>query len=103
MRIQYDKYSNRTLLKFLRETEILLDDFICHKSAEIKNKLFDDDGIPYMILHHHSGLLQPCDVGIDKSLKDRLQKFASQWRRNKHTVLTPREKMLAPKRFDVLK
>ena len=56
----------------------------------------------YMVSPHYTGLLQPCDVGINKSLKDRLKNAASQWRQNEHDVLTPGDKLPTPKRFDVL-
>ena len=65
------------------ESGLLLDDFICQESQVLKNKLETDDSLLYFIPPHYTGLLQPCDVGINKSLKDRLKKKASQWRRSK--------------------
>ena len=32
-----------------------------------------DNSLIYLILPHYTGLLQPCEVGINKSLKDRLR------------------------------
>ena len=102
MRIWFEKIFKPHVETAPGETGILLNDFICHKSAEIKNKLSDDDAMLYMVPPHYIGLLQPCDVGINKSLKDRLKKAASQWRQNKHDELAPGDKLPAPKRFDVL-
>ena len=56
------------------ESGLILDDFICHKSQVLKNKLEIDDFLLYLIPSHYTGLLQPCDVEINKSLKDRLKK-----------------------------
>ena len=55
-----------------------------------------------MIRPHYTALLQPCDVGIKKSLKDRLKKCGSNWRREKHGVYSPGSMIPAPTRIDVL-
>ena len=77
MRICYDSVFKPYITQHNGEAGLLLDDFICHKSDALKNALKDDDTHLYMIPPHYTGLLQPCDVGINKSLKDRLQKAAS--------------------------
>ncbi len=56
----------------------------------------------YMVPSHYIGLLQPCHVGINKSLKDKLKKSASEWRRNENTGLGRGEKSPAPQRIDAL-
>ncbi len=75
--------------------------FVCHKSQDLKNKLESDDSQLYMIPPHYTGLFQPCDVGINKSLEDRLKHAASVWRCHRHTELTPGEKLKGPKRLDI--
>ena len=56
----------------------------------------------YMIPPHYTGILQPCDIGINKSLKRRLKKEAANWRRKQHASLSAGDTNLAPKRKDVL-
>ena len=75
---------------------------MCHKSQELKKSLQDVYSDLYLVPPHYTGLLQPCDVEINKSLKDRLKKKASDWRRNKHTEIAVGDKLPAPKRADVL-
>ncbi len=68
----------------------------------MKDKLQADDSLLYLIPSHYTGLWQPCDVGINKSLKKRLKKCASKWRRNKRSTLNSGEKLPAPGRIDIL-
>ena len=102
MRIWYEKIFKPYVDTAPGETGILLDDFICRKYAEIKSKLTDNYAMLYIIQNHYTNILQPSDVGINKSLKDRLKKASSQGRQNRHDVLTPGVKLPAPKCFDVL-
>ena len=69
------------------DSGLLLDDFICHKSQVLKNKLETDDSLLYFIPPHYTRLLQPCDVRINKFLKDRFKKKVSQLRRIKRASL----------------
>ena len=47
------------------------------KERRTENALRDDDTRFHIIPTHYTGLLQPCDVGINKSLKDQLKEAAS--------------------------
>ena len=47
----------------------------------------EDKSNRYMIPPHYKGLLQPCDVGIIKPLKDRLKKAAANWKREQQKLL----------------
>ena len=102
MRIWYDKFYKPYIGTVTSTSGLLLDDFVCHKSGELTQRLNSDNSLLYMIPPHYTGLLQPCDVGINKSLKDQMKKAASTWRRNRHRVLAPGDKLPAPKRSDVL-
>ena len=81
---------------------LLLEGFTCHKSDTLQSQMDDDNPLLYMIPPHYTGLLQPCDVGINKSLKDRLKEAASDWRRDKHSFLGPGRKLPSPNRKDIL-
>ncbi len=56
---------------------ILRYNFISYKSQESQGNMDAEDSILYMIPRHYTELLQPCDVVIKKSQKDRLKKAAS--------------------------
>ncbi len=75
-RIWYDEVYKPYIAAKDGGSGLLLDEFVWHKSQELKDKMETDDFILYIILPHYTGLLQPCDVGINKSLKDRLKKSA---------------------------
>ena len=52
---------------------LLLDDFKCYNSPESLQAMENDNAHRYMIPSYYTGLLQPCDVGINKPLKDSLK------------------------------
>ena len=81
---------------------LLLDDFKCHRSPELLQAMEDDNAHGYMIPTHYTGMLQPCDVGINKPLKDRLKQKFSDWRSEKHTELRSGELMPSPSRKDMV-
>ena len=56
-----------------------LDDFVCRKSNDLIDRLRSDNCLLQYIPPHYTSLLQPCDVGINKPLKDRLKESASDW------------------------
>ena len=62
-------------------TSLLLDHFRSHHSENFTSLLEESKVRSYKIPLHYTSLLQPCNVGIIKSLKDRLKKCASNWRR----------------------
>ena len=81
---------------------MLLDDFKCHRSPEFQAKMDKANADRYMIPPHYTGLLQPCDVGINKPLKDRLKEKVSDWRREKHENLRPEQLLPSPTRKDIV-
>ena len=56
------------------ELGLILDDYICHKDAELMESMKQDNTICILIPPHYTAVLQPCDVGINKSLKDLLKR-----------------------------
>ena len=81
---------------------LLLDHFKCHRSAEFIETIRADNAHPYMIPPHYTGILQPCDVGVNKPLKDRLKKKVSNWRSEKHASFEPGQLMPTPTRKEIL-
>ncbi len=61
----------------------------------------DNNAILYMIPLYYTGFLQPFDVGINKSLKDRFKKVASDWRRDQYTLLEPGKKLPSSEKKDI--
>ena len=57
-----------------------------------------DNAHRYMIPPHYTGILQTCNVGINKPLKDRLKKKVSNWRSEKFSSLRPGELLPSPSR-----
>lgn len=53
-----------------------------------------------MITPHYTSLIQPCDSGINKPLKDRLKHLAGRQRLEKHRTIILGDKLLSPKRAD---
>ena len=101
MSIWYNKVYKPHIANYDGHSGLLLDDFKCHKGDELRSAMHDDNAMRFMISPHYTGVLQPCDVGINKSLKDRLKKAASDWRRKKHDECLPGQKIPSPKRKDV--
>ena len=73
------------------QSGLLLDDFIWHKSEYLKDKMEGDNSQLHLIPLHYVGLLQPCNVGTNKSLKGQFKHAASVRWHNRHAKLTPAE------------
>ena len=56
----------------------------------------------YMIPTHYAEILQPCDDGINKSLKERSKKEAANWRLKQHASLLAGDTICSPKLKDAL-
>lgn len=102
LHIWYDKVYMPYIGAGESTSSLFLDDFINHKSDSLKQCLNSDNSLLHLIPAHYTGLLQPCDVSIDKSLKDQLKKSDATWTRNRLCELAPGEKIPAPNRIDVL-
>ena len=101
MSIWYNKVYEPRIANYGGHCGLLLDDFKCRKGDELPSAMHDDNAMRFMIPPHHTGVLQPCDVGINKSFKDRLKKAASDWRRKNHAECLPGQKIPCPMRKDI--
>ena len=102
MNIWYESVFKPYVSGCTERSGLLLDDFKCHRSAELQTKMDEANADRYMIPPHYTGLLQPCDVGINKPLKDRLKEKVSDWRREKHKNLRPGQLLPSPTRKDIV-
>ena len=102
MAIWYNSGVEPYIAGYNSTTGLLLDDFKCNQSESFILLLEESNVQNYKIPPHYTALLQPCNVGINKSLKDRLNKCASNWRKEKHRLLTPGSKLPTLSRIDVL-
>ena len=55
-----------------------------------------------MIPSTFTSIVQPCDVGINKPLKERLKKAVNSWRQAQYASLYSGDRMPTPKRADIL-
>ena len=71
--IWYSKIYKPHIVNYSRNSDLLLDDFKCHKSHELCFTMRDDNAISFSIPEQYTGVLQLFDVSIIKSLKTRLK------------------------------
>lgn len=102
MAIWYDKIYRPYASEHNAKSALLLDDFLCHKGDALQEVINSDNAIRIMIPPHYTCIVQPCDVGINKPLKDKLKQFAAKWRRERHSSLPAGSKMPVPKRHEVV-
>ncbi len=93
MSIWYDSVYKPYISSWNGRSGLLLDNFKFHRSSELLEAMEEDNAHRYMIPAHYTVLLQPCDVGINKPLKDRLKQKVSDKRREKHAELQSGELM----------
>ena len=79
-----------------------MDHSVSHKSNDLKNRLRSDNCLLQLISPHYASLLQPCDVDINKQLKERLKKSTSESRRERHDALLPGQKIPSAKRKEII-
>ena len=84
------------------ESEFLLDDHVCHKSESLNELLQESKTVRIMVPPNFTSIVQPCDVGINKQLRDRLKKVANNWQQAQHEKLTPGDRMPTSKGADIL-
>ena len=83
------------------ESALLLEDFVCHKRTGLKEAIEADGGMRIMIPPGDTYILQPCDVGINKPLKNRLKARAAKWRLETIAKPEPSRSMSTPIHKDV--
>ena len=70
------------------ESGLLLNDCKVHKMGSVHNRMISDRTNRFLIPAHDTSVLQPCDVSINKPLKEILKKAASDWRRDDYGIQT---------------
>ena len=82
---------------------LLLDDFKCHTQPAFRAKLEGKNTIPSYILPGCTSVLQPCDVRVNKPLKDRLKNRAHEWRKTQFATHVPGTPSPSPTRVRIAK
>ena len=101
MRIWFEKFWKPYVANFNQKSFLLLDDLKCHKQPAVEENLISVNTKLSLVPPGYTALLQPCDVGINKPLKDRLRKCAHEWRKGIFSTHTPGTPLPAPERSDI--
>ena len=101
MKIWYETVFHPYICGNTGESGLILDNYICHKDAELMELMQADNTIRILIPPHYTAVLQPCDVGINKALKDLLKQEPTSWMRQRHGQSGPGEKVASPKRKEL--
>ena len=72
--IWYNKIYRPYVLAIGVQSVLLLDDSKCHKSNVLQELMDQDYAFRFMMSPRYKSILQSCDVGINKPLKDRVRK-----------------------------
>ncbi len=102
MHIWYEEIFQPYVSNRREASGLLFDDFVVPKDVALYAKMVEDNTRRFVTPPHYTSVLQPSNDGKNKSLKSRLNKCASKWRRDKIANMVPREKIPTPKREDVL-
>ena len=89
MEIWYDYHHKSCIARHDGDSELIFDDFKCHRSSEFMEEMLADNAHRYMITLYYIEILHPCDVGINKPLKDGLKKQLSNCRSEKFLTQIP--------------
>lgn len=73
MHICYNNLFQSYISDHSGHSELLLDEFKCHRNQELIDAMEDVNALRLMVAPHYTGLQQLYDFGINKSLKDRLK------------------------------
>ena len=74
MRIWYETVYKSYMLGNTAESVLILYDCICHKDSDLRESMKQDNTTRIWILPHYIAVLQPCNISINKSLKDLLKR-----------------------------
>lgn len=80
---------------------LLLDDFKCHKQRAFASRLDVLGTTLSLIPGGYTCVLQPCDVGINKPLKDRVRATCAKWKSEKYASLGPTDTVPTPSRQEL--
>lgn len=100
--IRYKNVRKLYVTQCIGQSILLLDDYAFQKTIELADYLNEVNTVKIMIPLDYTSVVQLCDLGINKPLKDRLKKRVAKWTRANlnqlHLVLDYR----TPKRADIL-
>ena len=77
MRIWYDNVEKTHIADYDGESQLILDDYSVHEMNLLLEKMQADNTLRFSIPGNYTAVLQPCDVGVNKPLKDRLKQAES--------------------------
>ena len=101
MQIWYEKIWRPYLENYNGNSMLLLDDFKCHKKESFVEKLEELNTKRCEVPPGYTPVLQPCDVGINKVLKEKLRNRAHRWRSQQAALVPPGEAIPAPSRTNI--
>ena len=79
-----------------------MDDYVYHKSNELKNLVEDVRTNGIMIPPHHASCVQSIDVGFNKFMKDQLNATDDNWEGLRDSELSFEDGITTLKREDIL-
>ena len=85
----YDSVWKPHIADYDGESGLLLDNCKVHTVESLTERMSNDKTKLFLIPGNCTSVLQPCDVGINKPLNERLKKAVSDWRRERCKSLSP--------------
>lgn len=80
------------------ESELLLDDYICHKDNALHELMKADNTYRWLVPLGCTSTAQAFDADINKPLKDRLKEYATCWIYARISEIIPGKRQPYPKR-----
>ncbi len=73
MGLWYENVWKKHIEDYSGESGLILDDYSVHKMDSLLARMTADNTLRFLIPGNYTSVLQPCDVGVNKTLKDRLK------------------------------
>ncbi len=101
MGIEYNKVWKPYVEGRSSPSMLLLDDLTCHIQDVLLDEMKQSNSIVPIIPPGYTSVLQPCDVGIIKTLKTRLPIAVNRWRFQRYESIDPSDRVQSPGRKDI--